>query len=231
MPIASIPTKHGASAMMCQPEARRAGGTAVLGAERAQGSLAWAVARVHDEQAGRWDTTTTTRELRAGMAGKLHSGSRGLDRAEGTAWLVSTLDRGDSPTQGRAEGEAAGHQRTEQMSAAARRELGASRGRSRGAASMRGMGRKWGWARWSTVGAKAKTLPFAPSLRRSRCTNGGKTTGGVHPSTSTLQDEGLRRGRPVHALTQPGGPRRIRPIVTGPARRSVLRARFVMAFL
>jgi hypothetical protein len=36
---------------------------------------------------------------------------------------------------------------------------------------------------------------------------------------------------PSHALTQPGGPCRIRPIVTGPARRSVLRAQFVMAFL
>ena len=29
---------------------------------------------------------------------------------------------------------------------------------------------------------------------------------------------------PSHVLTQPGGPRGIRPIVTGPARRSVLRA-------
>jgi hypothetical protein len=36
---------------------------------------------------------------------------------------------------------------------------------------------------------------------------------------------------PYHVLTQPGGPRGIRPIVTGPARRSVLRARLVMAFL
>jgi hypothetical protein len=36
---------------------------------------------------------------------------------------------------------------------------------------------------------------------------------------------------PSHALTQPGGPRRIRPIDAGPARRSVLRARFAMAFL
>jgi hypothetical protein len=44
---------------------------------------------------------------------------------------------------------------------------------------------------WYAVGAKAKTLPFAPSLRQSRCTDGGKTTGGVHPSSSTLQDEGL----------------------------------------
>jgi hypothetical protein len=36
---------------------------------------------------------------------------------------------------------------------------------------------------------------------------------------------------PSHVLTRPRGPRGIRPIVTGPARRSVLRARFVIAFL
>ena len=47
------------------------------------------------------------------------------------------------------------------------------------------------------VGAKAKTLPFARCLRQSRCTNGGETTGRFHPSSTTLQDEGLRRGRPV----------------------------------
>jgi hypothetical protein len=34
-----------------------------------------------------------------------------------------------------------------------------------------------------------------------------------------------------HVLTQPGGPRGIRTIVIGPARRSVLRAWLVMAFL
>jgi hypothetical protein len=46
------------------------------------------------------------------------------------------------------------------------------------------------------VGAKAKTLPFARCLRQSRRTNGGKTTGGFHPSSTMLQDESLRRGRP-----------------------------------
>jgi hypothetical protein len=51
--------------------------------------------------------------------------------------------------------------------------------------------------RRENVGAKAKTLPFARSLRQSRWINGGKTTGGTHPSSSTLQDEDLRRGRPV----------------------------------
>jgi hypothetical protein len=49
----------------------------------------------------------------------------------------------------------------------------------------------------SRVEAKAKTLPFAPGPSQSRCTNGGETTGGFHPSSSTLQDEGLRQGRPV----------------------------------
>jgi hypothetical protein len=35
------------------------------------------------------------------------------------------------------------------------------------------------------------------SLRLSRWTNGSRTIGEVHPSSSTLQDEGLRRRRPV----------------------------------
>jgi hypothetical protein len=34
--------------------------------------------------------------------------------------------------------------------------------------------------RRANVGAKAKTLPFAPSLRQPRCTNGSKTTSEVH---------------------------------------------------
>jgi hypothetical protein len=49
----------------------------------------------------------------------------------------------------------------------------------------------------SPVGAKAKTLPFARCLHRSRRTNGGEATGSFHPSSNTPQDEGLRRGRPV----------------------------------
>jgi hypothetical protein len=47
------------------------------------------------------------------------------------------------------------------------------------------------------VGAKAKTLPFARCLRQSRCTNEDKTTDGLHPSSNTSQDEGLRQGRPT----------------------------------
>jgi hypothetical protein len=49
---------------------------------------------------------------------------------------------------------------------------------------------------------------------------GGKMTGVAHPSSSSLQDE----VSPSHVLTRPGGPRGIRPTVTGPTRRSVLRA-------
>jgi hypothetical protein len=47
------------------------------------------------------------------------------------------------------------------------------------------------------VGTKAKTLPFARCLRQSRCNNGSKATDSLHPSSDKLQDEGLRRGRPV----------------------------------
>jgi hypothetical protein len=59
--------------------------------------------------------------------------------------------------------------------------------------------------RRANVGAKAKTLPFARCLRQSRCTNGGETAGGLHPSSNTLQDEGLRRGR---GMIQPRPTRR-----------------------
>jgi hypothetical protein len=51
--------------------------------------------------------------------------------------------------------------------------------------------------RRANVGAKAKTLPFARCLHQSRRTNGGKATGSFHPSSNTLQDEGLRRGHPI----------------------------------
>jgi hypothetical protein len=39
----------------------------------------------------------------------------------------------------------------------------------------------------ANVGAKAKTLPFARCLRQSRCTNGGETTGGFHPSSTSCK--------------------------------------------
>jgi hypothetical protein len=67
------------------------------------------------------------------------------------------------------------------------------------------------------VGAKAKTPPFARGLCRPRCTNGDKTTGRltlrlIRHRTKTC-DEVVSSCDPV----QHGGPRVIRPIVTGPA--------------
>jgi hypothetical protein len=41
------------------------------------------------------------------------------------------------------------------------------------------------------VGAKTKTLPFAPAFVHLAAPVGSRTTGEVHPSSSTLQDEGL----------------------------------------
>jgi hypothetical protein len=69
----------------------------------------------------------------------------------------------------------------------------------------------------SFVGVKAKTSPFARCLRRPHCTNGDKTTGRF-----TLRPTRCRtktRGEVVLScgLVQHGGPRVIRPIVTGPA--------------
>jgi hypothetical protein len=71
--------------------------------------------------------------------------------------------------------------------------------------------------RRANVGAKAKTPPFARCLRRYRCTNGDKTTGRptlcpIHHRTK-ICDEVV----PSCNLVQHGGPRVIRPIVTGPA--------------
>jgi hypothetical protein len=68
-----------------------------------------------------------------------------------------------------------------------------------------------------TVGAKAKTPPFARGLRRPRCTNEDKTTGRltlrlIRHRTKTC-DEVISSCDPV----QHGGPRVIRPIVIGPA--------------
>jgi hypothetical protein len=71
---------------------------------------------------------------------------------------------------------------------------------------------------WTTsVGAKAKTPPFARGLRRGRWSNGDRTTGRdtlrpIRHRTKTC-DEVI----PPCGLVQHGGPRVIRPIVTGPA--------------
>jgi hypothetical protein len=81
------------------------------------------------------------------------------------------------------------------------------------------------------VGAKAKTLPFAPAFVYLAA-----PTETERPARSTLRllhykTKAYDDVAPSHVLTRPGGPRGIWPIVTGPARRSVLQARFVMAFL
>jgi hypothetical protein len=71
--------------------------------------------------------------------------------------------------------------------------------------------------RRANVGAKAKTPPFARCLRRPRCTNGDKTTGRLtlHPTRRRTKT----RDEVVSScdLIQHGGPRVIRPIITGPA--------------
>jgi hypothetical protein len=46
--------------------------------------------------------------------------------------------------------------------------------------------------RRANVRAKAKTLPFAPAFVYLAAPIGSRTTSEVHPSSSTLQDEGLR---------------------------------------
>jgi hypothetical protein len=80
------------------------------------------------------------------------------------------------------------------------------------------------------VGEKAKKLPFAPAFVILAAPTEAKRPAGstlrpVHYKTKAYDDV-----TPSHVTTRPGGPRGIRPIVTGPAQRSVLRARFVIAF-
>jgi hypothetical protein len=71
--------------------------------------------------------------------------------------------------------------------------------------------------RRANVGAKAKMPPFARCLRRNRWTNGDKTTGRltlrpIRHRTKTYDEVVISCD-----LFQHGGPRVIRPIVTGPA--------------
>jgi hypothetical protein len=67
------------------------------------------------------------------------------------------------------------------------------------------------------VGAKAKTPPFARGLRRKRWPNGDKTTG--RDTLRPIRHRTKTRGKviPPCGVVQHGGPRVIRPIVTGPA--------------
>ena len=73
--------------------------------------------------------------------------------------------------------------------------------------------------RRANVGAKAKTLPFAPAFVNLAAPTEAKRPAGstlrpLHYKTKAYDDVA-----PSHVLTRPGGPRGIRPIVTGPARR------------
>jgi hypothetical protein len=67
------------------------------------------------------------------------------------------------------------------------------------------------------VGAKAKTPPFARCLRRPRCTNGDKTTGRLTLRPTRRRTKTYDEVVSSCDLVQHGGPRVIRPIVTGPA--------------
>jgi hypothetical protein len=69
----------------------------------------------------------------------------------------------------------------------------------------------------ASVGAKAKTPPFARCLHRPRCTNGDKTTGRLTLRPIRHRTKTCDEVISSCDLVQHGGPRVIRPIVTGPA--------------
>jgi hypothetical protein len=72
-------------------------------------------------------------------------------------------------------------------------------------------------ARAVGVGAKAKTPPFARCLRQPRYTNEDKTTGRLTLRPMRRWTKAYDEVVPPRGLVQHGGPRVIRPIVTGPA--------------
>jgi hypothetical protein len=71
--------------------------------------------------------------------------------------------------------------------------------------------------RRANVGVKAKTPPFARCLRQPRCTNGDKTTGRFTLRPTRRRTKTCDEVVSSCGLVQHGGPRVIRPIVTGPA--------------
>jgi hypothetical protein len=71
--------------------------------------------------------------------------------------------------------------------------------------------------RRANVGAKAKTPPFARCLRRPRCTNGDKTTDRLTLRPTFHRTKTCDEVVSSCDLDQHGGPRVIRPIITGPA--------------
>src|SRR5690242_11049602 len=66
------------------------------------------------------------------------------------------------------------------------------------------------------VGAKAKRPPFARRLHRPRCTNGDKTTDRLTLRPTRRRTKACDEVVSSRDLVQHGGPRVIRPIVTGP---------------
>jgi hypothetical protein len=84
-------------------------------------------------------------------------------------------------------------------------------------------GKCWGEGKDATLRAKPSSHLAAPTEAKRPARRALRP---LHRKTKAYDEV-----TPSHALTRPGGPREIRPIVTGPARRGVLRARFVMAFL
>jgi hypothetical protein len=69
----------------------------------------------------------------------------------------------------------------------------------------------------AVIGAKANTPPFARCLRRPRCTNGDKTTGRLTLRPTRHRTKAYDEVVSSCDLVRHGGPRVIRPIVTGPA--------------
>jgi hypothetical protein len=78
--------------------------------------------------------------------------------------------------------------------------------------------------RRANVGAKAKTLPFDLAFINLAAPMEAKRPAGSTLRSLDYKTKAYDDVAPSHVLTRPGGPRGIRPIVTGPARRSVLRA-------
>jgi hypothetical protein len=74
----------------------------------------------------------------------------------------------------------------------------------------------WGEGQDATLRSQAFVNLAAPTEAKRPA---GSTLRSLHYKTKAYDEVA-----PSHVLTQPGGPRGIRPIVTGPARRSVLRA-------
>jgi hypothetical protein len=71
--------------------------------------------------------------------------------------------------------------------------------------------------RRANVGAKAKTPPFTRGLRHTRCANSDKTTGRLTLRLIRRRTKTCDEVVSSCDLVQNGGPRAIRPIVTGPA--------------